>query len=437
MTTESVAIFADTNLFLHYRSIDEIDWCALVKARAVVLAIAAVVTRELEEQRVVHQSRRIRNRATSSIKLLQKYIRDSHVRDGVALQFLTDEPTADYAAANNLNLLLADDRLIGTYLLFRDANPSVRCVMVTNDLPLTVKFTHRQIEFISLDESSLLPSEPDPIEKKYKQLEAELQRYKSRQPDLSVKFSDGENHARFRLIPPTNMPDPEPEIRTKVEAAKEKCKPVDLAPPPEPVDSNHPFAGIAQQLLQVTEGFQLLGRQFYEDYNRRVERYYREYEKYLRETVEFKARDTRTIELELVLHNSGTCPAEDIDVYLHFPDGFLLYDERSTPEPPEEPAIPSKEPNLTAGLLMPDSLYLGRTPTLPDRTLPRIRKTNSYDVTFKVPKLKHDFIHKIEAFYVAFDSWASVASFAIDYSVHAGNMMDKQTGQLGLIVDRS
>lgn len=50
MTTESVAIFADTNLFLHYRSIDEIDWCALVKARAVVLEIAAVVTRELEEQ---------------------------------------------------------------------------------------------------------------------------------------------------------------------------------------------------------------------------------------------------------------------------------------------------------------------------------------------------------------------------------------------------
>ena len=74
-----------------------------------------------------------------------------------------------------------------------------------------------------------------------------------------------------------------------------------------------------------------MGRQFYEDYNRRVEKYYREYEKYLRDTADLKTLATRTIKLQLIVHNSGTCPAEGIHVQLHFPDGFLLYDERRPP----------------------------------------------------------------------------------------------------------
>jgi hypothetical protein len=83
----------------------------------------------------------------------------------------------------------------------------VRCIVVTNDLPLTIRLTQRQIEFISLDESLLLPSDPDPLEKKNKQLEGELLRYKSREPDLAIKFEDGENYVRFRLGSPTNTPD--------------------------------------------------------------------------------------------------------------------------------------------------------------------------------------------------------------------------------------
>jgi hypothetical protein len=72
MSTHTIVVFPDTNLFLHYRPINEIDWCALVQARPVEIKIAAVVTRELEEQRVVHQSRRIRERAGSAVKLLQR-----------------------------------------------------------------------------------------------------------------------------------------------------------------------------------------------------------------------------------------------------------------------------------------------------------------------------------------------------------------------------
>ena len=150
-----------------------------------------------------------------------------------------------------------------------------------------------------------------------------------------------------------------------------------------------------------------------------------------------KVLETRAIMIELKLVNGGTCPAEDIHLLLHFPDGFTLYDEEHLPEPLDEPTVPSKEaswyPSISALSGFPD---INRMPTLRNPSLPKIRKTNSYDVTFEFPKLQHGFSRKLEPLYVAFDSWDSVSPFAIEYTIHAGNMIDDQTGQLGVIVEK-
>src|SRR5437016_12560813 len=87
-----------------------------------------------------------------------------------------------------------------------------------------------QNDFLSQDETLKLPYEPDPKEKKNKRLEAELLRYKSREPVPAIRFKDGKNHTRFRIVSPSSTPDPEPEIQSKLAAAKEKCEPVELKP---------------------------------------------------------------------------------------------------------------------------------------------------------------------------------------------------------------
>jgi hypothetical protein len=419
MSATKIAIFPDTNLFLHYRPLNEIDWCSLTQSNAVEIEIAPVVTRELEEQKTLNSSRKLRDRADTAVRLLHKYLANPQVRDGVTLRFLLKEPTADFGTSRGLNLQLKDDRLIGTFFLYRDEHPDTRCVLVTGDLPLTVKAHQYQIEFLALDEALLLPSEPDPLEKKTKELAAELHRYKSREPVLAVLFKDGEIHTRFRIASPDDISDTEPEIQAKLAAAKQKCQPVALKPKEE-IDAatlaNNPLVRIAESLRQTTEGFQAIGRQFYEDYNIRVAAYHRAYEKYLRDSVAFRTLVLRTIALELVVANSGTCPAEDIHVLLHFPDGFALYDEKHPPEVPEEPAVPSKEMNL-----FPHSSLLSSLPSLSDiRTrfpqprdpsVPRIRKTNSYNVEFEHDKLQHGFIWHLAPLYVAFDSWESAKSF--------------------------
>ena len=73
MSVTKVDIFPDTNLFLHYRPLSEIDWCSLLQSNAVEIEIAPVVTRELEEQKTLNPSRKLRDRAATALTLLHKY----------------------------------------------------------------------------------------------------------------------------------------------------------------------------------------------------------------------------------------------------------------------------------------------------------------------------------------------------------------------------
>jgi PIN domain len=440
MNVPRIVAFPDTNLFMHFRPLNEIDWCGLLEASAVEIKIAPVVTSELEEQKTLNSSRKLRDRATAALKLLHGYLHQNQVRDDVTLEFLIKEPNAESALARGLNLQLNDDRLVGTLLLYREEHSDAPCVLVTDDLPLTVKATHRQIRLAPPGETLRLPAEPDVLEKKNKQLEAELLRYKSRQPVLDVLFKGGERRAGFRIHRPSDAaPNSEATIQSKLSAAIAKCPLVELRSQQDSAAAevkNSPFAEIAESIQKVTVGFQAFGRQFYEDYNGRARVYYRDYEKYLRDSIAFQTLESRTIELNLILANTGTCPAEDIHVLLHFPEGFTLHDEEHPPTEPKEPAPPSKEMNFFPNVSLLSSFPDIRMPQFRDPSLPRIRKTNSYEVTFETDKLQHGFIWTLTRLYAAFDSWESAKSFGIDYSIHAGNRIDEQTGELGVVIEK-
>jgi len=75
MDSQRVAIFPDTNVFLHCRPLNEIDWPTLVHASTVEIKIAPVVTSELEQQKTFSPSRKLRDRADSSLRLLHRVVR--------------------------------------------------------------------------------------------------------------------------------------------------------------------------------------------------------------------------------------------------------------------------------------------------------------------------------------------------------------------------
>jgi hypothetical protein len=125
----------------------------------------------------------------------------------------------------------------------------------------------------------------------------------------------------------------------------------------------------------------------------------------------------------LILVNNGSCPGEDIDMLFHVPDGFNVYDEEGQAEPPEEPAPPS--PGYASPLFsISDSLLRPHMPQLPQPEnphLPKIRKTNSYEVAFHCNRLKHGFLYRCRALYLAFDSFDAAKSLSFTYNIHAAN----------------
>ena len=77
-----------------------------------------------------------------------------------------------------------------------------------------------------------------------------------------------------------------------------------------------------------------------------------------------------------------------------------------------------------------------RFPQSRDPSVPRIRKTKSYNVELEHDKLQHGFIWTFAPLYVAFDSWDSAKSFSIDYVIRAGNMIDSEEGTLGVVIEK-
>ena len=71
-------------------------------------------------------------------------------------------------------------------------------------------------------------------------------------------------------------------------------------------------------------------------YERELEDYLKEYRCFLEEKVEYDKFKDLTFKLELIIVNDGNSPANDIDIFIHLPDGFTVYSDESLPAAPTE-----------------------------------------------------------------------------------------------------
>jgi hypothetical protein len=210
-------------------------------------------------------------------------------------------------------------------------------------------------------------------------------------------------------------------------------------PEPQPRQTGLPISdALSEQLAEAFRSMTAAVQGFQEDYDMRLKRWYGRYGDYLRKIAALKDRARRTIILNLTLLNKGSCPAEDIDMMFHFPDGFDVYDEESQPESPEEPTplspgYASPMWSIPASILRPQ---IPQLPHLENRHAPKIRKTNSYDVTFHCNRLKHDFLYRCRPLYLAFDSFDVAQSFSFTYNIHAANAPLPRNDALHVILEK-
>jgi hypothetical protein len=186
-----------------------------------------------------------------------------------------------------------------------------------------------------------------------------------------------------------------------------------------------------------------------EHYNHGLDKFYLDYEKYLYDMQQFREAQSRTAQLDLVVINTGTAPAEGLDIGLHFPDGFELLEGDELPVEPKLPKRPRQPMTLldqinSMGLSrsmlgLPDSMrgaaYIPTIPKIRNVGRPSIRRSKSYTVELSVRKVKHGFAEPIDPLYVVFSSISTAFSFEIDYWLHTDNLPDRVEGKLHVIVE--
>jgi rRNA-processing protein FCF1 len=431
----TVLIFPDTNTFVHYRPIREVDWLKLVNAEAVEIIVAQVVLRELN--RIKDSSKiqkKLRERADLALRTLKPLRREPTIRPGVSVRFQEHDPVVDFASFK-LSTGIEDDWLVASVLERKQELPDGSVILVTADQPLQVKADYHHLAQLELPERYRLPRTVDEDQRRIRELELELQTLKCAHPDLKLTFGYGTNFVRMRMN--KHLPQSEDEIAAQI---------VDLRVKRPKIAKPNPYSDASPNLYLIRSEFVAPD---VDRYNTRLEVFYQNYSEYLRKLDRYRDVQSRTIELEVYLLNSGSSPADDIDIYLHLPDGLEVFgdlDETgAAPEVPIPPAGPMSAlaeslsnlavPSLSSVLLGRNLDLIHRDLTPPNVSAPTIRRTNSFEIRFHVQTLKHKLQIALDPLFVVFDSWDTAKSFTIDYTLYAGNVPDAITDQLHVVVE--
>ncbi|MFC1712714.1 PIN domain-containing protein [Candidatus Poribacteria bacterium] len=425
MGTESENVcycFIDTNIFLQYRSFTEIDWAKELEADRVVLVVCSTVLGELDEKKApTSDNRRTRQRARdAAAKLADIDEKNQDVRANVDLLLIAKEPRIDWES-EGLSSDVKDDRIIATILCERENMENL--VIVTFDSAMRFKAKARDIRYHTISDEYLLEPSKSPEEKELE----ELRKLVARIPKLSLKLAGEEelrDFAEFSLLEYSPISDED--IGTQLNDENMRLHRSGWNP------------GVSDSEFSR--------------YGRDLEKYLDQLEGYLEEKRNHDELCSRAITISFVVANDGTTPAEEIDIFLFFPDGFALYDRDSFPEEPEPPEEPTPmrdrwEMERQRSVREFDRLASIARANFPTRVQhqseediyikPNIRKNNGYEVKFSLPKVKHNTVVRLEPVYILFSSIESAKSFRIDYSIIADNIPKKIDGRVNVILSRT
>jgi hypothetical protein len=433
-TNVKTAAFVDTNTFLHFRPIPELEWLRILGSNEVTIIIVPIIIRQLDTQKDMNDRKAIRRRAASRLTWIRELLRigrHTAIREGVSVRLEPREPELDLPAYH-LSRAVDDDLLLASIIEYRERHPAERVVLVTADIGLMVKASHHNVEVVELLKDARLPEEVDPDEARIRELEQQVRELESSRPDLRLRFADGPERGTFRLPRPVSAS--AEEIDRRMAAIRRRYP--KLGEQPQATEANSAlYLLIATYQNPMTR----LSSEQISSYDKALDNYFEKYRQFLPRLIEFENESARIIEINVGLENRGTALAEDIDILLKFPNGFKLLTEAL--EPPRGPSPPEKPKPFLERM---GSLGDFRVPAMdrlrdigppPNVSSPRIRRSNSYDVEVHVGRIKHGWFEPFDPLYVLFESIDAARSFHFDYRINAANLPKDTKGVLHVIIE--
>ena len=446
MGMDTVFAILDTNTFLHYAGLDQIDWSEVFPDKKVVLFVCPPVIRELNKHKDTPRTPKLRDRAASALRRLDAWADSPSpiiLRNAVEVRFTIHDAGIDFAA-HHLVREIADDHLIAAMIELQfEASPS-SVVLLTRDTGLKLKARAHGFSAAALPDTALLPEDVLPSEKRVKELETQVRELENARPKLRLAFPGASSNLALRFQRAETLSDTDIAARmAELRNEHQKMSASAKTPPSEGTPTS------LYTLFSATSQLAVIDPESIKKYNKGLDSFFTGYERYLKKLAQFYAWESQTAAINLVLLNDGSKPADDVDIFMHFPDGFELFEEYEYDKEPEAPKAPAKPKSIleqaAAGVPM-AALGLDRYAYLPDLgqmrmpagpsnvSGPKIKRTNSYDVKVHVERAKHGIEVALDVMYITFDPAVGPRNFAIDYAIHASNLPSHVNGTLNVII---
>jgi hypothetical protein len=435
-------LFVDTMVFLHFRPLGELELASRVQSETVTLVVPRITLRELDKHKSIHSNRKVRDRARRVLKDLETAISDgAPLNGGISVEYFPAHPK-DQLESRNLNPEWADDILVASIIAYRDATSTTNITFISQDTGPRLTCRHHGIATLQLDDSVALPEDSDDTERENRALQQQVQGLQNALPRLEAVFEGSDKPRNVARITLRVHPELDEQKLAEFMERIRKAFPIKTAPGALP--SNHPLAESLNNTLKMMAQLELnaIGGEQIREYNSKLDKFYVKAESYFRARHEFQELTSRTFSFVVEICNTGTAPADDVDVLLRFPDGFRLLSEDHLPSEPEPPH-PPKEPLDTFNHFRSDlsSVHslITQAPPFPfiDRTSSFcIKKHNSYDVTDHFPRIKHGIPATLPKMYIEFPSLSEATSFKCTYELRPANLTDPVTGELHFVIER-
>lgn len=418
-------IFLDTNILLHFKNFTEINWITVCEDDKCKIVLAPIVIQELDKHKIGNDEKS--KRARRILQQIEEFVENQkkEIRKNVGLTIIIQRPDKNIFKIYHFDPKEQDNQLLASIIEYRQKNKDDQIFLCSFDVGPRLRSQQFGIKIIKLSDNYLLPIKESETEKQLKKLLRENTLLKSRIPKPLLLFDNQEDFIKIKIA--TTKLDQESFITKKMDNLLKEYPHMIY------VDKRGMNSFGALATLNIIPKDQI------ERHNLDLDLFYSRYRDYLNDLFDYELKNKLSIKIPLVITNTGNTPAEDVDIYCHFPDGFDIIDEDDNEDPPDKPIPPSTPKTLFEGLssfnMRPFIPEIGR-PAMPNLNKPTIKKTNSFDVHFYRKYIKHITVYSLDTLLAVYEDYDNFKNYSIDYTIMAGNIQEPVKGKLNVIYER-
>lgn len=411
----------DTNVYLHYKDFEQIDWRSLLKDE-VTICVPQRVFEEIDKHKDLNKGKIQRKAKRLSTRFSEIFLQGIAPR--VPVEVL-NHPLATAFDDPQFHKEISDDWIILSAL--QCAHDKDSLIIVSGDNGILLKAKMHDLGYLLMPDDLLLTEEASEEEKEIRQLRQQLAKYETRCPDPIVEF-EGET-------PLLTIEKPQ-FINVKDELAAYEME----------LKGSHAYQPLTDAShhddLSYLMGFTQLAHSTLEqrqEYNKELDEYF---EKKLKQKEFQLGRDfmeQRFRGLKFLLSNVGTASLGDTTVFLTFPPEVKVYSKESKltirVDDPAEPVLKNNLNSFGANLM---SLQYGHKDKKEDIEIWAPNKPlDHHEFKYHSHRLTHMMFQNLNSKEEIFIDIAQCGNFAISWTVIDSELIDSVKGELHVVIKES